>query len=174
MAKKLPTKTGAIKDGLTCIGIATTEGQFAAYYSEHGLARLDFPGAGEISGSKNVPAVVQAWHAITTRAVKDVVAGKVPAKLPPLDLSTGTVFQQKVWKVLSEIKGGCTLSYGEVAEAVGKPGAARAVGRACGANPIPVLIPCHRVLAANRILGGFSGGLEWKRKLLSRENISVQ
>jgi O-6-methylguanine DNA methyltransferase len=61
------------------------------------------------------------------------------------------------------------LSYAEVAEAIGKPKAVRAVGGACGANPIPLFVPCHRVLAANHRLGGFSGGLEWKRTLLARE-----
>ena len=68
---------------------------------------------------------------------------------------------------------GKTKSYGEVARAIGKPKAVRAVGGACGANPIPVLIPCHRVLAANRKLGGFSGGLNWKRKLLAQERVSL-
>ena len=56
-----------------------------------------------------------------------------------------------------------------MARAIGRPKATRAVGQACGANPIPVLIPCHRVLAANRKLGGFSGGLDWKEKLLAIE-----
>jgi len=75
--------------------------------------------------------------------------------------------------MLRKIKPGSTRSYSELAGAVGKPQAARAVGGACGANPIPVLIPCHRVLAANRKIGGFSGGLEWKRRLLEREGVKV-
>ena len=66
---------------------------------------------------------------------------------------------------------GKTKSYGEIAQAIGKPKAVRAVGSACGANPIPVLVPCHRVLAANHKLGGFSGGLTRKRSLLAREGI---
>ena len=68
---------------------------------------------------------------------------------------------------------GQTFSYGEVAKAIGRPKAVRAVGGACGANPIPVLIPCHRVLAAGGKIGGFSGGLDWKRTLLARENIGL-
>jgi len=60
-----------------------------------------------------------------------------------------------------------------VAVKVGNPRAMRAVGGACGANPIPVLVPCHRVLAAHQALGGFSSGLDWKRKLLAREGIAV-
>ena len=63
--------------------------------------------------------------------------------------------------------------YSEVAKALGRPGATHAVGSACGANPIPVLVPCHRVLAANSKLGGFSGGLDWKRLLLAREGVRV-
>jgi len=66
---------------------------------------------------------------------------------------------------------GRTKSYGEIASVIGKPKAVRAVGGACGANPVPVLVPCHRVLAANQKLGGFSSGLDWKRSLLKREGI---
>lgn len=74
---------------------------------------------------------------------------------------------------MKKIKPGNTRSYGEIARSIGKPKAVRAVGGACGANPIPVLIPCHRVLAANRKIGGFSGGLEWKEKLLTREGVNL-
>lgn len=69
---------------------------------------------------------------------------------------------------------GETKSYGEIAMELHRPLASRAVGGACGANPIPVLVPCHRVLAANGRLGGFSGGLEWKRRLLAIEGIAVK
>jgi O-6-methylguanine DNA methyltransferase len=86
-----------------------------------------------------------------------------------LDLASGTPFQQAVWSALRRIAPGATQSYAEIARAVGSPGAARAVGQACGANPIPLLVPCHRVLASGGQLGGFSGGLDWKQKLLARE-----
>jgi len=72
---------------------------------------------------------------------------------------------------LRKIAPGQTKSYAQVARTIGRPGAVRAVGQACGANPIPVVIPCHRVLAAGGKLGGFSGGLDWKRKLLLREGV---
>jgi len=75
---------------------------------------------------------------------------------------------------MCKIKFGRTQSYGELAAAIGNPKAVRAVGGACGANPIPVLVPCHRVLAANQKIGGFSSGLEWKRKLLGREGIILR
>jgi O-6-methylguanine DNA methyltransferase len=103
--------------------------------------------------------------------LKNVLAGRSPKKFPPLDLSNGTTFQRNVWRALRKIQRGKTESYGEIARAVGRPKAVRAVGGACGANPIPVLVPCHRVLAANKKLGGFSGGLNWKRKLLTREGV---
>ena len=83
----------------------------------------------------------------------------------------GTEFQKSVWNALRKISFGKTKSYGEIARAIGKPKAVRAVGGACGANPVPVLVPCHRVLAANKKLGGFSGGLDWKRKLLALEKV---
>jgi O-6-methylguanine DNA methyltransferase len=86
----------------------------------------------------------------------------------PLDLR-GTPFHLQVWGELRKIAWGQTISYGELARRLGKPGAARAVGRACGANPIPLIVPCHRVIAANGALGGFSSGLERKRWLLLHE-----
>ena len=80
----------------------------------------------------------------------------------------GTVFQQKVWRRLCSIPYGQTATYSEVARDIGHPGAGRAVGSACGRNPAPVVIPCHRVLAKNG-WGGYSGGLGLKKFLLSVE-----
>jgi len=90
----------------------------------------------------------------------------------PLDLSSGTEFQRVVWRRLGKVKFGETTTYGELAAAVGRPGAMRAVGNAVGANPLPIIIPCHRVLARGNRLGGFSGGLARKRQLLKIEGIS--
>lgn len=86
----------------------------------------------------------------------------------PLDIK-GTAFQIKVWQFLLSIKEGDTFSYGEVAEKIDCPKAARAVGTACGKNPISVLIPCHRVLRGDGALGGYRWGLERKRVLLNKE-----
>ena len=156
--------------------IATLDGQFVAHYSEKGLAGLDFPSA-RVAKTKStngvVPAPVVGWHRTTTAALKRALDGKPPEILPPLDLSAGTDFQKSVWNALRRIRAGQTRSYGEIAKAIGKPNALRAVGGACGANPIPVFVPCHRVLAANRKIGGFSGGLDWKRKLLAREGVQL-
>lgn len=89
----------------------------------------------------------------------------------PLDLSIGTEFQRAVWRRLRRVKYGQSTTYGELADAAGKPAATRAVGNAVGANPLPIIIPCHRVLASGKKLGGFSGGLSRKRKLLRIEGI---
>lgn len=87
----------------------------------------------------------------------------------PLDLASATPFQRKVWAELRRIPSGTTLGYRELARRVGAPRAARAVGQAVGANPIPIVIPCHRVIRSNGALGGFSAGLEIKRWLLHHE-----
>jgi methylated-DNA-[protein]-cysteine S-methyltransferase len=86
-----------------------------------------------------------------------------------LDLR-GTEFQRRVWKALLTIPFGETRSYGEIAEQIGAPGAARAVGLANGHNPIAIVVPCHRVIGANGSLTGFGGGLDRKRTLLELEN----
>ena len=116
-----------------------------------------------------LPAPWNSWLRLTERALEQALAGKTPDGLPPLDLSSGTEFQRCVWNALRKIPSGQTKSYAQVAQSIGRPEAVRAVGQACGANPIPVVIPCHRVLAAGGRLGGFSSGLDWKRKLLARE-----
>lgn len=85
-----------------------------------------------------------------------------------LDLR-GTDFQQTVWRQLKEIPFGETCSYGELAASVGRPKAQRAVGAANGMNPVPIIIPCHRVIAASGSIGGYSGGLQNKRRLLAFE-----
>jgi methylated-DNA-[protein]-cysteine S-methyltransferase len=84
----------------------------------------------------------------------------------------GTPFQQKVWNLLREIPRGETITYGELARRAGNPKASRAVGAANGRNPIPIIIPCHRVIGAGGKLTGYAGGLEAKKKLLEIEDRS--
>ena len=86
-----------------------------------------------------------------------------------IDLTGTTDFQKQVYEAACRIPYGETKSYGQLAEEIGRPGAARAVGQALGANPVPILIPCHRVVAADGGLGGFSGGIKTKEKLLAME-----
>jgi O6-methylguanine-DNA--protein-cysteine methyltransferase len=153
--------------------VATARGEFIAHYSERGLAALSFPGRGSAGGAdrtppRGVPSQIDRWHRITSNVLTETFAGREPLELPPLDLR-GTAFQKSVWNALKKIPRGETKSYRDIAVSIGRPQAVRAVGGACAANPVPILVPCHRVLAADKKLGGFSAGVEWKRILLSLE-----
>jgi methylated-DNA-[protein]-cysteine S-methyltransferase len=86
-----------------------------------------------------------------------------------LDLSSATPFQREVWQITRLIPYGETRSYRWLAEKIGKPGAAQAAGQALSRNPLPIIIPCHRVIGSDGSLGGFSGGLEMKNRLLRLE-----
>lgn len=83
--------------------------------------------------------------------------------------ANGTQFQQQVWQALTHISYGITHTYKELAETIGKPKASRAVGSACNRNPLPIVIPCHRVIGSSGNLTGYAGGLELKAKLLKME-----
>jgi methylated-DNA-[protein]-cysteine S-methyltransferase len=87
----------------------------------------------------------------------------------PLD-PTGTEFQRDVWRALQNIPYGSTRSYSDIARAVGRPTAFRAVGAANGANPLPIVVPCHRVIGSNGALTGFGGGMQVKQRLLELES----
>lgn len=104
----------------------------------------------------------------------DYLAGKRQRFDALLDFSRGTVFQRQVWRTLLRVPYGKLRSYQWVAARVGGPQYARAVGNAVGANPLPIIVPCHRIVAHDATLGGFSGGLQTKRKLLTLEGTLVQ
>jgi len=87
--------------------------------------------------------------------------------------STATAFQKKVWTALRRIPSGITISYSELARRIGEPAAVRAVGAANGANPVAVIVPCHRVIGANGSLTGYGGGLERKQWLLAHEGVTA-
>jgi len=110
-----------------------------------------------------------AWSDAAERALKRYLATRSPLDGVPLDVEAGTEFQRRVWDVTRRIPVGSVWSYGDLARAIGSPGASRAVGNALGANPVPLLVPCHRVIQSDRSIGGFSGGLAWKRFLLEHE-----
>ena len=155
--------------------IHTPFGVFVAWFSSDGLAQLDFPRDPKASSHAgrpdDFPSRAKEWFEATQEAVLHVLTGHDAPVMPPLDLKAGTVFQKEVWLALRQIRCGETKSYAQVAAMVGRPRATRAVGAACGANPIPLLIPCHRVLAAGGRIGGFSGGLDWKERLLRLEGV---
>jgi O-6-methylguanine DNA methyltransferase len=93
----------------------------------------------------------------------------------PLDFSTGTPFQQKVWSLVRRIPYGQVRTYGWIGLEMGRPEAARAIGAAVGANPLPLLVPCHRIVASDGSLGGFSaaGGVELKARMLELERVRL-
>jgi methylated-DNA-[protein]-cysteine S-methyltransferase len=109
----------------------------------------------------------------TTRQLDEYFAGKRRDFDLPLAPS-GTPFQRRVWRGLTEIGFGETLSYGQLAKRIKNPKASRAVGLANGANPIAIVVPCHRVIGADGSLTGYGGGLERKRWLLAHEGVHQQ
>lgn len=113
---------------------------------------------GSVPGKCASAAAVLAYYEGHTDAVAAV----------PTD-ARGTVFRRRVWDALREIPVGQTRTYGAVAAALGSPGASRAVGGACGANPLALFVPCHRVEGASGALTGFAWGVDIKRSLLERE-----
>ncbi|PKO41802.1 MAG: cysteine methyltransferase [Betaproteobacteria bacterium HGW-Betaproteobacteria-3] len=110
------------------------------------------------------PVLAQAVHELTR-----FFNGQAPRFSVPLDLRAGTPFQQQVWAALQRIGYGQTVSYGALAQQLGRPTGARAVGAAVGRNPVSVIVPCHRVLGAGGALTGYAGGLDRKTGLLRLE-----
>lgn len=106
------------------------------------------------------------------REIEEYLAGDRREFDVPFHLRV-TPFQFRVLEAISVVPYGATATYGEIADRIGSPRAARAVGAACGANPIPLIIPCHRVVSSAG-LGGYGGGLELKRKLLHHEGVSLE
>jgi len=103
------------------------------------------------------------------RALQDYFDGKLEAVAQVKTATGGTPFQREVWQALRSIPAGTTMSYRQLAAKIGRAGASRAVGAANGANPIPIVVPCHRVIGADGSLTGFGGGLANKRWLLDHE-----
>ena len=96
-------------------------------------------------------------------------AGELTDFTVPFELRGGSEFEQAVWAEIAKIPYGEMVTYGSIATTLGDPGAARAVGMACNHNPIPVIVPCHRVVGANGKMVGFGGGIDRKRRLLELE-----
>lgn len=153
----------------------TAAGWVGILGSANGLRRATLPQRSEraaydlIGDSlKNAAAAPQRFGGLIDRC-RAYFSGQ-PADFPDeLDLDGSTVFQRKVWQAARQIPYGQTRGYAWVADRAGNPKAARAAGQALARNPLPVIIPCHRVLAGDGQLGGFSGGLAMKRLLLKLE-----
>ena len=157
--------------------IETPIGAMRLASTDRGLAYVELPhasGRGLCGWLRAVPdAEVREGFAPNRAAARQIVQyleGKRHEFDLPLD-PIGTEFQRKVWDALLEIPYGETRSYREIAERIGKPDAVRAVGTANGANPLSLVVPCHRVIASGGGLGGYGGGLPLKRKLLAMEQV---
>ena len=139
--------------------ISSPIGSFDAVYNEFGLVELSFLGQS------------QSKHSIDDnlqRSVNLFFSNTGLQSLPPIDLQ-GTDFQLSVWNALRSIPRGSTSSYKAIAEKIGTPNASRAVGTACKLNPIPLFIPCHRVVKQDKSVGQFALGTQNKKYLLSME-----
>jgi methylated-DNA-[protein]-cysteine S-methyltransferase len=143
----------------TPVGTLVLEGRADA------LTKLRLPGAYAAP-----PAQTRAPKAVAdaARQLDEYFGGRRTSFEVPLAVE-GTAFQRAVWAELAEIPYGSTITYAELAARVGRPRACRAAGTANGANPIPIILPCHRVIATGGGLGGYGGGLEMKRALLDLE-----
>jgi len=148
--------------------VETELGRLLLVGSERGLRRLDLHGE-----SARPPDLVEDRAGLASAAtqLQEYARGERRVFELALDLE-GTEFELRVWNALCTIPWGRTRTYGEIAQAIGEPGSARAVGRANGRNPLPIIVPCHRVVSATG-LGGYSGGLEWKQRLLALERVQL-
>jgi methylated-DNA-[protein]-cysteine S-methyltransferase len=134
--------------------------------SERGVARVQLGVAQPVPGQESAPALLVE----ALRQLREYLEGKRRVFALPVDLEGLTPFQRAVLCQCQQIKWGEVCSYGALAERVaGSRRAARAVGQALAANPVPILVPCHRVVCSDGSLGGFAAGLSWKRRLLEFE-----
>jgi methylated-DNA-[protein]-cysteine S-methyltransferase len=132
------------------------------------VTSIDLAVSGTRASANTSPVLKQAQ-----KEIESYFAGNLTKFTIPLDLSKGTEFQRSVWKEIAQIKFGQVKTYADIARAIGKPLAARAVGGAVGSNPIPLVVGCHRVLGSSGKITGYSGGkgLPTKRILLKLEGI---
>ncbi len=178
----MPTKTKDSQDPVIArVTLETPLGPVHLAFSATGLKKLVIAEDDVLSPGVRAPSTpetelkgetLKAWRQVV-KALEDYFGGK-PASFKdlPLDLA-GPPFHMRVWQELMKIPPGETISYQEMARRVGNPKAARAVGQACGANPVPLIIPCHRVIASDGTLGGFGSGLDHKKWLLAHEKANV-
>ncbi|MBI3711374.1 MAG: methylated-DNA--[protein]-cysteine S-methyltransferase [Burkholderiales bacterium] len=144
--------------------LATDKGVAGVYFEQHKHMRPD-------SDSRYDPASTLLQEA--ARQISDYLAGHRQHFDLPLDMGLATPFQHQVWQALQTIPYGSTISYKQLAEKIKNPKAVRAVGAANGRNPLSMIIPCHRVIAASGDLHGYAGGLERKRVLLEMEKQTI-
>jgi methylated-DNA-[protein]-cysteine S-methyltransferase len=157
----------------------TAAGWMGASASDRGLRQVTLPQPSEeqarlcLKGSMDGADFAPERFGDLTARLQEYFEGEKVAFPDAVDTTDATPFQQDVWRAARLILYGHTWSYARLAGETGRPAAARATGQALGKNPLPIVVPCHRVLAADGGLGGFSGGIEMKRFLLRLEGVSV-
>jgi len=153
----------------------STIGRLSILADRDGITEIRFPNNSAPLPSVDESASGQDNHylTLTIEQLNAYFEGRLKVFDVPLSLR-GTDFQRGVWAQLQKVTHGTTASYGEIARAMSKPKAARAVGMANNKNPIPIIIPCHRIIGSNGSLTGFAGGLDTKRWLLKHESISFK
>ena len=152
------------------IVVASPVGKLCLIASDKGLVAIDVRNV-RVASDQETSASAQKILSATKKQLEQYFAGKRTTFDIPLDLE-GTEFQQQAWRALCRIPYGKTISYGQQATNIKKPKAFRAVGSANGKNPIPIIVPCHRVVAGDGSLGGYSLGLKMKKQLLALEGVS--
>jgi methylated-DNA-[protein]-cysteine S-methyltransferase len=152
------------------IVITSPVGKLRLIASDKGLVAIDVRNV-RVASNLETSASAQKILSTTKKQLEQYFAGKRTTFDIPLDL-VGTEFQQQAWRALCRIPYGKTISYGQQAKNIKKPKAFRAVGSANGKNPIPIIVPCHRVVASDGSLGGYSLGLKMKKQLLALEGVS--
>jgi len=158
------------------VPLPTAMGTFEAGLTERGLCCLAFPnetGAGARWMRRHLPDLPVRHGDPRAGGLAEALDAYLDGALRTLDVPLdllGTPFQLDVWRQLLAIPYGEVRSYADVARAIGRPAAVRAVGAANGANPVPVVVPCHRVIGSSGALTGFGAGLDWKLRLLGIEN----
>jgi len=170
--------------GTQCLLFDTAFGRCALAWSEHGLTAVSLPGDDDeqtlsrlqVEPSSTTPMPAPPWVSAAVTAIQTHLSGQMhDLRDLPLDTQGVGDFELRVYATTRALHPGRTCTYGEMARALGEPAALRAVGQALGHNPWPLVVPCHRVLAAGGRLGGFSapGGSETKRRLLVLEASQV-
>lgn len=161
--------------------VATPMGYVELVANQQGLVKVSFEQLLTPSSSTSLETQPQTSNPTLLEVANQLAAyfaGKQPAFSQNLLVSAqGTDFQRSVWQVIAEIPYGQVMSYKEIAETIGKPRAYRAVANACGKNPLPIIVPCHRVVGSGSkgryTLGGYSSGLDKKKFLMELEKITL-
>lgn len=165
-----------VSNEVACGTVSTPLGTFGVVLTAQGLSRLTLPN----EPLERCESWIRRWAPGATllhdgRRLKDLkeqlaayCEGQICELDVPIDLR-GTAFQRQVWEAVRSIRYGEVRTYAQIAEAIGRPKAVRAVGAANGLNPVPIVVPCHRVIGSNGKLVGYAGGLDMKQRLLELE-----